>query len=72
MLNPQQTQRLAKALLREAGILADTFDGTIGDGAFRNRVATLRDGLEIFQLLTGCRPTDYLAYAEDDGRRSDK
>jgi hypothetical protein len=70
MLNAQQTQRLAKSLLREAGILADTFDGTIGDGAFRNRVATLRDALEIFHLLTGCRPDDYLVYiGDDDGRR---
>jgi hypothetical protein len=70
VLNAQQTQRLAKSLLREAGILADTFDGTIGDGAFRNRVATLRDGLEIFRLLTGCGPEDYLRYiGEDDGGR---
>jgi hypothetical protein len=61
----QQTINFARSLIKETVLMAEVFDGTIGDGAFRNRVATLFYALRIFRELTGNQPATYLTESED-------
>jgi hypothetical protein len=62
-MTEQQARNFAKSILKEAAMIAEAFDGTIGDGAFRNRVATLNDAIDIFMKLaplSGPSATSYL------------
>lgn len=54
----------AKAIVLETELIAQTFDGTIGDGAFRNRVATLESAINIFEKATAVNP--YVLHQTDD------
>lgn len=62
----KQLRGFAEKIIREAALIAETFDGTIGDGSFRNRVATCYYATGLFAQLTGMRPAEYLKLIQEE------
>jgi len=59
-----QMRGFARKLITESGIIADTFDGTVGNANYRERIATCFYGVSLFLALTGRRPSEYLEMTE--------
>jgi len=64
-MTERELAAFGKKILTEAALIAEVFDGTIGDGAFRNRVATTYYAVGLFVQLTGMRPKEYIELMKD-------